>query len=285
MKSLTVLVCVVCVLFASTSLHAQILENAEDGLFFADSISGGGWSVQIAVSNNSATRSLWGGLAFVVDRSVEGAAPLTGPEAFEQFTLPPNGTRIFKTSPDGPTIRGGVLLLQFSGFDPFESDTQMMSAVLTYRHQSGLEVSVPPIREEDLASPFFSVEPAYAVFVEHSENVSAGLALWGDPAGEVCMYLVDLEGNLVIDPDGYSHRCFGEKYGDTATHAALTLEEWFPSWDFSEGFQGRWIIYVRDNTFGRNNDGFLVPLALRFSRDLKSMSAMPVVPILSPVDY
>ena len=269
---------------SALSLKTQTIADAQDVLFFADAITGGGWNVQIAVSNNSAFYSLVAGAAFAVDRTTPGAVPLD--EALEQFTLPPNGSHVLKTSPEGPTIRGGVLIAQLSGFGPLELDTQMMSAVLTYRHHSGLEVSVPPIRTKDLQSPFFGFEPAYSTFVEHSETVSGGMALWGEPsAGDACMYLVDLDGLLFRDPEGYSHVCSGRSSGTIESHAALTLEQWFPSWDFSEGFQGRWIVYVRNNTIGKHNDGFILPMVLRFSKDLKSMSAMPMVPILAPIDF
>ena len=276
----------VCVLLA-TPLHAQTggstVPDFEDIVFFADFVSGEGWSVQVAVSNNSPTRSLTGLIVFGRGRdSQDDPEPPPDYDSVPHFTLPPRGTRIFKIEGMGPIIRGGVLIGQLSGFAPFERDTQMLSAVLTYRHSdSGMEVTVPPLTEDDLAPPFFNEEPAFAIFVEESQVVSAGLAVWKEPSTEMCMYLVALDGQVVLNPEGHTTNCYAEKYGDTFSQSARSLQEWFPSWDFSDGFQGRLVVYVKDNTFGRGNDGILIPMALRFSTDPSkpSMSAMPVVPV------
>ena len=275
----------VCVLL-TTPLHAQTgssnVPDFEDGVFFADFVSGEGWSVQVAVSNNSTTRSLTGLIAFVRGLESDSKDPPLDYDSVPHFTLPPNGTRIFKTDGMGSITRGGVLIGQLSGFAPFERDTQMLSAVLTYRHNdSGLEVTVPPLTDDDLAPPFFNEEPAFAIFVEESQTVSAGLAVWKAPSTEMCMYLVALDGQVVPDPEGHTTICYAEKHGDTFSQSAMTLQEWLPSWNFSDGFQGRLLLYTKDNIFGRGNDGFLVPMALRFSTDPSkpSMSAMPIVPV------
>ena len=265
----------------------------EDAVFFADFVVGAGWSFQVAVSNNSPTRSLTGLLGVAVDKSMPGAvswgdAINSGGVRF--FSLPPGGTRIFDNTQEGGLpapaegfVRGGLIILQLSGFAAFESDSQMLSAVLTYRNDAtGMEVSVPPLRYEDLEPPFFNAEPAYAIFVEESETVSSGVALWKSPENEVCMHLVGLDGQLFQNPEGHDTICYAPQHGDQFTHSASMLAEWFPDWDFSEGFQGRLVIYVQDNTFGKGNDGISVPLGLRASKVSGTMSAMPVVPVVHP---
>ena len=251
----------------------------QDALFFADFVDGAGWSVQVAVSNNSLTRSLTGLIVFAGSEPRRPEDPPTDWDSLPRFTLPPGGTRIYTTAGTGPIVRGGVLVGQLSGFDPFRSETRMMSAVLTYRHSaSGLEVTVLPLTADDLMSPVFDEEPAYAIFVEESQTVSVGLAVWKlTTTTEMCMQLVDLDGQAFRNSEGHDTICYAEKYGDTFLHSAMMLQEWFPSWDFSGGFQGRLLLYVKDNTVGRRNDGSLIPMGLRLSTT--SMSALPVVPI------
>ena len=255
--------------------------------FFADFVIGSDWSFQLAVSNNSPTDSLDGFMGIAVDVNHEAA--VTWKEALEsgttqRFSIPPGGTRIYNEWPNvgpGEMIRGGVIILQLSDFPDFQSDTQMLSAVLTYGNdQTGIELAVPPLRVEDLTPPFFNDEVAYSIFIEETADVTTGVALWKTPGNEVCMWLTGLDGTLFQNPEGYDTICYSPLYGDDFSHAAVLLPEWFPGWDFSGGFQGQLVVSVQDNTFGlKGNDGLVVPMGLRANRHSGLMSAMPVVPV------
>ena len=261
------------------------IPDAQDSVFFADFVVGPGWSFQIVVSNNSPTRVLTGLLAVVVDPSTPGAS--TWSEALDDgsipfFVIPPGGTKIFDewTSPTDALVRGGVVIAQLSGADFFD-DTPMLNAILTYRNdETGVEVSVPALRDDFLEAPFRNQELAFAIYVEETEAIGSGLALWKEPNNEVCMHLLDLDGEYFLHPNGmYNTMCYAQKYGDEFVHSAALLPEWFPEWDFSDGFKGTLVIYVEDNTFGRDNDGFTIPLGLRLGKANGSLSAVPVVPI------
>ena len=261
--------------------------DARDFVFFADFVIGAGWSFQIAVSNNSPTDSLLATTAVAVDVNHE--LGVTWEEALDkgqiQFvSIPPGGTKIYDEWPDvlpGEVIRGGVIVLQLSDFPPFQDDTQMLSAVLTYRHDaSGIEVTVPPLGVKELTPPFFNDEVAYSIFVEETDTVTTGLAMWKNPDNEVCMWLAGLDGDLLENPEGHDTICYSPSYGSHFSNAAGMLPEWFRGWDFSEGFQGRLVVAVRDNTFGpKGNDGLVIPMGLRVNRVSGAISAVPVVPV------
>ena len=200
------------------------------------------------------------------------------------FLIPPGGTNLYNewpNIPSGVVVRDGVIIVQTSAFPSFETDTQMMSAVLTYRNDAtGIEVTVPPLRVEDFTPPFFNDEVAYSMFVEESADVSTGLALWKDPTNEVCLWLDNLDGVPFENDEGYDAVCYGPEYDDHFNHSAQMLPEWFQGWDFSEGFQGRLVVMVRDHTFGpKGNDGLVVPMGLRANLASGAISAMPVVPV------
>lgn len=266
--------------------QAGILADAEDFVFFADFVIGSGWTFQLAISNNSPTTYLNGVMGVAIDASHPRAVSFE--EAFKAgavpfFTLPPGGTKIYNEWPNVPldeVIRGGVLVVQLTEFPAFQEDTQMMSAVLTYRNdETKTEITVPPVRFDDLIPPFFNDEVAYSIFVEETDAVTTGLALWKSPGNEVCMGLDDLDGESFQSPEGYDLWCFGPAYDDRFSHLAQMLPEWFPGWDFSGGFQGRLVIAVTDKTFGKGNDGLVIPMGLRANRTSGVMSAVPVVPV------
>lgn len=262
------------------------LSDAQDFVFFADFVIGAGWSFQLAISNNSPTDPLVVTTAGQVDHNHELA--VTWEEALDKgqiefVSIPPGGTIIYDEwpgVPSGAVIRGGMIVIQFSDFPPFQDDTQMLSAVLTYSHDaSGIEVTVPPLTVKDLAPPFFNDEVAYSIFVEETNAVTTGVALWKSADNEVCMWLTGLNGGRLLTSEGHDTACYGPAYGDRFSHSAGMLPEWFSDWDFSEGFQGRLVVAVRDNTFGSTNDGLVVPMGLRANRVSGAISAVPVIPV------
>ena len=163
MKAIVVSILLACLSVAPARAQEDIFSDAKDFVFFADFVIGSDWSFQLAVSNNSPTDSLDGFMGIAVDVNHEAA--VTWKEALEsgttqRFSIPPGGTRIYNEWPNvgpGEMIRGGVIILQLSDFPDFQSDTQMLSAVLTYGNdQTGIELAVPPLRVEDLTPPFFN---------------------------------------------------------------------------------------------------------------------------------
>ena len=273
--------------------QGDLLSEATDFVIFADFVIGSGWTFQLAITNNSPTTTLNGFTGILVDTSnpravgferafASGSVPL--------FTILPGGTKIYTEWPtaidDDELIRGGVVVAQITEFPAFERDTQMTSAVLTYRNDStGIEVTVPPLTVNDLTPPFFNDELAYSIFVEETPTVTTGVALWKSPENEVCMGLAGLNGRLFQNPEGYDLRCFGPEYGDRFAHVAQMLPEWFPSWDFSGGFQGSLVVAVTDRTFGpKGNDGLVIPMGLRANRTSGAISAVPVVPVATPIE-
>ena len=262
------------------------LSEAEDFVFFADFVVGAGWSFQVAVSNNSPTDSMVVTTAIAVDVNHE--LGVTWEEALDDdliefVTIPPGGTIVYDEwpgVPPGKVVRGGVIVLQFSGFPAFQDDAQLLSAVLTYRNDaSGIEVTVPPLTFEDLTPPFFNDEAAYSIFVEETSTVTTGVALWKTPKDEICMWLTGLDGRLLQNPERHDTICYAPEHGDRFSHSVGMLPEWFPDWDFSEGFQGRLVVAVSDNTFGFANDGLVIPMGLRANRVSGAISAVPVIPV------
>ena len=225
--------------FTLPSRKATFWTTPKISFSFADFVIGSGWTFQIAISNNSPTTYLNGVMGVAVDASDSGGVSFK--EALEagflpSFTLPPGGTKIYTEWPNVPldeVIRGGVLVVQLTEFPAFQSDTQMMSAVLTYRNdETKTEITVPPVRFKDLIPPFFNDEVAYSIFVEETDAVTTGLALWKSPDNEVCMGLDGLDGESFQSSEGYDLWCFGPTDDDFFNHLAQMLPEWFPGWDF-----------------------------------------------------
>lgn len=278
------------VLLSALPARAQgdLVSETKDFVIFADFVIGSGWTFQLAITNNSPTTTLNGFTGILVDINDPRAVGFE--RAFESgtvplFTIPPGGTKIYTDWPtaidDEELIRGGVLVAQTTAFPAFESDTQMTSAVLTYRNDSaGIEVTVPPLTVDALTPPFFNDELAYSIFVEETSTVTTGVALWKSPENEVCLGLVGLNGRPFQNPTGHDLICYAPQHGDHFAHVAMMLPEWFPDWDFSGGFQGSLVVAVTDSTFGpKGNDGLVIPMGLRANRTSGAISAVPVVPV------
>ena len=285
----TKLAAILIVLLAAAPAFAQgdLLSEATDFVMFADFVIGSGWTFQLAISNNSPTTAVDGFMGVLVDTAHPQARSFE--DAFNAgliplFSLPPGGTKVYTEWPNtgdiDEAIRGGIVVVQRTEFPAFENDTQMTSAVLTYRHDaSGIEVTVPPLAVRDLIPPFFNDEVAYSIFVEETSTVTTGVALWKTQDSEICMGLAGLNGTFFQDPRGNNLACYAPEHGDRFTHSARMLPEWFPGWDFSGGFQGRLVVSVSDNTFGRVNDGLVIPMGLRANRTSGAISAVPVVSV------
>ncbi len=268
----------------------ELYGQEPDGKLFADFTSGDGWSVQVAIQNNSLERSLQGVLLARDDEAapLDIFGPLEPTSLFGgvgiKFEIPRGGTAIYQSPSEGELVRGTILVLLAPDSSPF--DENILSTVLTYRHlETGMEVSVTPF---DTSKPVFGTEQAYSVFVEETAEIGTGLSLWKSPTNEVCLRLYDENGNAFVATNEYGYHtiCYFPAVIDQLAfirrHRAAVLPEWFRWWDFTEGFRGRLVIWVRDKTSGSENDGYVFGQALRFSKNPNkpSLSAIPWTPIL-----
>ena len=132
--------------------------------------------------------------------------------------------------------------------------------MLTYRQgETGVEVSVEPVQWGH----------RFALFVEESETIGAGLALLKPEArSRVELRLRDEEGN---DPLAGGFVPWGDFH-----QAARTLPEWFSAEGidrgFLEDFRGLLLLETEDGS------GF-APLGLRFGKGTSSLSAVPAIRI------
>ncbi len=229
----------------------QIKDPQGTVLYFPDYVEGGGWSVQLVLSNISAAAAT----AVVEVYGQDGQLVTNLFDSGSTLEIPSLGSRVLRST-GGGTIRRGWIEVR--------ADTQTVSGLLTYGHtQTGIEVGVQPI------------EPGsqFALFVEETSEIGTGLAILkplvfnpGAPTGrEIEFEIRDEEGN---DPVGEALIWGGFH------QQALTLPEWFDRVD--TGF----LTNFRGLLFLRSTDGSeFVPLGLRFGKQKGSLSAVPVIPI------
>ncbi len=228
------------------SISRQGREQEETVLYFPDYVDGGGWSVQLVLSNVDS--------AVAAEVRVEVYDPDGQPvlNLFDSdltLELPVLGTRVLRSAGSGAIRRGWIRI---------DADAGTVSGLLTYRHvQSGIEVVVEPAQ----------LGKEFALFVEESETVGAGLALFKpDAESRIELRLRDEEGN---DPLNGLFVLWGDFY-----QAARTLPEWFAvegiDMGFPEDFQGF--------LFLRSEDGTpFAPLGLRFGKRTSSLSVVPAI--------
>ena len=215
-------------------------------LYFPDYVDGGGWSVQLAVSNIDTTAAA----AVVVTAYDQEGQPI--PEFFDSegtFEIPVLGSRVLRSTGMGQARRGWIEV---------GTDTALVSGLLTYRNAAtGLEVSVEPV---ELGSHF-------ALFVEESSGIGTGLAVFNpDPSSRIEFRIHDEDGNLWDTP--FDVWDFNQ--------VAVTIPEWFSDEDevakeFPEDFRGL--------LFLRAEDALFAPLGIRFGRQGESLSSVPVVQV------
>ena len=214
-------------------------------LYFPDYVDGGGWSVQLAVSNIDTTAAA----AVVVTVYDQEGQPV--PEFFDSdaaFEIPSLGNRVLRSTGMGTTRRGWIEV---------GTDTASVSGLLTYRNtETGLEVSVEPV---ELGNHF-------ALFVEESSGIGTGLAIFNpDPASSIEYQIHDEDGSVWDTP--FAVWDFNQ--------LALTIPQWFGDEDgalkeFPEDFRGL--------LFLRAEDGSLfAPIGIRFGKRGESLSSVPVI--------
>ena len=235
-------------LLAVGSPPLQAQEDPLTTLYFPDYVDGGGWSVQLAISNiGPQTTEDVAVLVTAYDRdgqSIPGFFDFDDP-----FEIPPLGTRVFRSAGAGEVRRGWIEV---------KTDTASVSGLLTYRHaETGLEVSVEPV---ELGSHF-------ALFVEESSDIGTGLAIFKpDPSPEIKLRIHDEEGEDPLEGVFITWQNFNQ--------AAWTISEWFDV----DGVAPEFLKDFRGLLFLRAEDGALfAPLGLRFGKRGESLSTVPVV--------
>ena len=226
-------------------LQAQVEASSESTLYFPDYVDGGGWSVQLALSNAArrATASI------VVAAFDQEGRPV--PELFDSetaFQIPPLGSRVLSSAGTGQIRRGWIEV---------RTDPPSVSGLLTYRNsESGVEVGVAPVELGD----------RFALFVEETSGVGAGLAVYKpDPDSRIELRIQDESG---MDPVG------GALIRGDFHQSARTLSEWFDM----EGIDRRFLQDFRGLLLLRTEDesGF-APLGLRFGKGTGALSAVPLI--------
>ena len=222
------------------------IPGAPTTLYFPDYVDGGGWSVQLAVSNIDTTAAA----AVVVTAYDKEGQPIPGFFDSEgTFGIPPLGTRILRSAGVGEIRRGWIEV---------RTETASVSGLLTYRQAgTGIEVSVEPV---ELGSHF-------ALFVEESSDIGTGLAIFKpDSSPRIELRIRDEEGSDPLEGVFIPWGNFN--------HKTLTIPEWLDV----DGVDTEFIKDFRGLLFLRSEDGSLfAPLGLRFEKRGRSLSAVPVI--------
>ena len=235
-------------LSAVPAIRTQSEELQEMSLVFPDYVDGGGWSVQLVLTNVDP--------AAATEVRVEVYDPEGQPvlDLFDSeltLEIPALGSRVLRSTGSGAIRRGWIQV---------EADAATISGLLTYRHgQSGVEVGVEPAQ----------LGKQFALFVEESGTVGAGLALFKpDPGSRIELRLRDEEGDDPLNGLFLLWKDFHQ--------SAPTLPEWFDVPGVDAGFlrDFRGLLFLRTE----DESGF-APLGLRFGKGTSSLSAVPAIRI------
>ena len=220
--------------------------SSETTLYFPDYVDGGGWSVQLAISNVDTTAAA----EVVVAAYDQEGHPV--PELFDfeaTFEIPSLGNRVLRSAGVGQVRRGWIEV---------RTDSASVSGLLTYRHaETGIEVGVEPVELGD----------HFALFVEESSDIGTGLAIFKpDSSPRIELRIRDEEGSDPLEGVFIPWGNFN--------HKALTIPEWLDV----DGVDTEFLRDFRGLLFLRSEDGSLfAPLGLRFEKRGRSLSAVPVI--------
>ena len=216
-------------------------------LYFPDYVDGGGWSVQLAVSNIGTTTAA----TVSVTASDQEGQPV--PELFDSeadFEIPPLGNRILRSTGVGEEGRRGWIEVR--------TDTESVRGLLTYRHsETGIEVGVESVELGD----------HFALFVEESSGIGTGLAIFKpDPSSTIEFRIYGEDG---INPLGEGLARVGN-----FNQVARTIPEWFDA----DGINTEFLQDFRGILLLRSEDGSLfAPIGIRFGKRGESLSSVPVI--------
>ena len=234
-------------LLAAGSPLLQAQEDPLRTLYFPDYVDGGGWSVQLAVSNIDTTTAA----TVSVTASDQEGQPV--PELFDSeadFEIPPGGTRVFRSAGAGEAPRRGWIEVR--------TDTESVRGLLTYRHsETGIEVGVESAELGD----------HFALFVEESSDIGTGVAIFKpDPSSTIEF--------RIYSEDGSNPLGEGLAREGNFNQVARTIPEWFDA----DGIDTEFLQDFRGLLFLQAEDGAsFAPLGLRFGKRTGSLSAVPVI--------
>ena len=223
-------------------------ELEETVLVFPDYVDGGGWSVQLVLSNVDAAVGAEA-IVEVYDREGQAVADLFDTES--EVEIPSLGSRVWRSTGEGGIRRGWIEV---------RAGSAAVSGLLTYRDaRSGIEVGVNPVE----------LGQRFALFVEESPTLGAGVAIMKrEAASGVELRLRDEEGNDPLEGGSVRWEDFRQ--------AARTLPEWFDvdgaDTGFLEDFRGLLLVDAED-------ESGLTPMGLRFGKRTSSLSAVPAIRI------
>ena len=218
-------------------------------LYFPDYVDGGGWSVQLAVSNIDTTAAA----AVVVTAYDQEGQPIPGFfDSEATFEIPPLGNRILRSTGVGEEGRRGWIEVR--------TDTESVRGLLTYRHsETGIEVGVESVELGD----------HFALFVEESSGIGTGLAIFKpDPSSTIEFRIYGEDGINPLDEEF-------ARVGDF-NQVARTIPEWFAM----DGVDTEFLEDFRGLLFLRAEDGSLfASIGIRFGKRGESLSSVPVIQV------
>ena len=205
-------------------------EEQEETLYFPDFGDGGGWSVQLVLTNINTTASA-AVVVNVYDQKGDSVPDLF--DSATSFEIPSLGSQILRSDGAGQRIRRGWIEVR--------TGTASVSGLLTYRHVvSGIEVGVESVELGD----------HFALFVEESSDIGTGLAIFkSESSTEIELRIRDEEGEDPLGGQVVRQGNFSQK--------ALTIPEWFDEGGADTGF----LRDFRGLLFLRSEDGFSVRAA------------------------
>ena len=218
-------------------------------LYFPDYVDGGGWSIQLVLSNVDPDAAAE---VRVEVYDPEGQPVLDLFDSDLALEVPALGTRVLRSTGSGVIRRGWIQV---------RTDAATVGGLLTYREtQTGIEVGVEPVQ----------LGKQFALFVEESETIGAGLALFKPEASSGIEF--QLRDEAGMDPIGeiLTRGNFHQR--------ARTLPEWL------EGTDPRILRDFRGLLFLRATDGSsFAPVGLRFGKRQGALSAVPVIALVPAV--
>ena len=230
------------------SIAPQAQEPGETILYFPDYVDGGGWSVQLVLSNVDPEAAAEVQVV-VYDPDGQPVLDLFGSDL--TLEIPSLGSRVLRSAGSGAIRRGWIQV---------QTGAATVGGLLTYRDvQSGVEVGVEPVQ----------LGHEFALFVEESGTIGAGLALFKpDASSRIELRLRDEEGNDPLEGVFLPWRDFNQE--------ARTLPEWFDVQGVDTAFLAdfRGLLFLRTE-----DDSLFAPLGLRFGKGTSSLSAVPAIRI------
>ena len=231
---------------ADDSIAGLAQEQGTTILYFPDFVDGGGWSLQLVLSNVDPGAAAEVRVA-VYDPNAQPVLDLFDSDV--TLKIPSLGSQVLKSSGSGAIRQGWIQV---------ETESVAVSGLLTYRHaESGIEVGVEPVH----------LGTEFALFVEESTRVGAGFAvLKPDAASRLELRIRDEEGS---DPLNGGFVRWGDFH-----QAARTLPEWFAV----EGVDTGFLENFRGHLFLRSEDDSpFAPLGLQFGKRIPSLSALSTI--------